>query len=209
MNPNGEPQPDKTEPQEADSITTPALNSSEVPEEPDFSSFSPEHRHLGTGTYWSERDQARFDHAMSGVAPQILASLEAEGDLFGRWSSGIENDMKPGRVSRALFGNWWGRREPLEEKGISAHVLKRDDPNFGLNLRNSMAGARGYKPRQLYIVRGKPVGFGLDGEPVLDPTSIKTVLVVPYTSKVFEENPDIAAEHRREIAEEINRGRAK
>jgi len=161
-------------------------------EEPDLSKYSKEYRKLGTGTYISEYEQARFEYALALVAPEILKAMEeGKGQLFARWSPDIELDKQPEKVSKALFGNWYQQKEPIAEAGISVNNLDRRDKNFGLSLRYSMAGAFGFEPRKLYILRGKPVDHGLDSELVLEPTSIQTVLTVPYESRILKDFPDL------------------
>ncbi len=183
MGPDTESQPTAIAPEDTKS-------EAQASPEPDFSQFSKEWRLLGTGTYWSEYEQARFEHALASVTPNILKAME-DGPLFARWSPDIELDKTPGKVSKAVWGNWMGQKEPLEETGISVSSVDKRDPNLRLNLRYSMAGRYEYEPRKLYIIRGKPVGNGLDGEPVLEPTSMQTVLTVPYESQILEDFPDL------------------
>ena len=159
-------------------------------EEPDFSKYSKRYRTLGPGTYWSEYEQARFDYALSSVAPEILKAIaEGRGQLFARWSPDIELDKTPGKVSRTVNISGTG----MEETGISVYVVDPKKPNFGLDLRYSMAGmaGAGYEKRMLHIITGEPVDIGHDSEWLLKSTSIQEVLTVPYESRILEDFPEL------------------
>jgi len=159
-------------------------------EKPDFSQYSKEYRVLGSGTYWSEYEQARFEHAVASINPEVQKAILEEGPLFARWSPDIELDKAPEKSSQTVAARTLGLK-PIKEPGISVDVIDNKSPNLGLNLRYSMAGRFGYRERKLYIIKGKPISAGFDFEPLLEPTSIEVVTTVPYVSKILDDFPDL------------------
>jgi len=110
--------------------------------------------------------------------------------LFARWSPDIELDKAPGKVSKTVSIRGVGAK-PMDETGISVYVVDPKKPNFGLDRRYDMTGVHGYRPRKLYILRGKPVDIGRDSEWLLESSSIEEILTIPYACNILEDFPEL------------------
>lgn len=143
----------------------------------------------------------------------LAAGREPE-DLYYRWSPDLHKDMQPGRTSGTLFD----RR--VREAGISVNTLDLGLPGLGLNSEYNLSGKstegtahwldtkrrQRFARRSAFLLRGRPVGAGYDGEDVLDPESI--VPLGRISPSVVEQARLLDAEFRKHNQRQVNGGRA-
>lgn len=138
-----------------------------------------------------KNDHATYEHdtkvqkrAEGGELPEFKSLSEIRGaaktagvPLFTRWTPDLSRDMRPGKVSHNLGS------KSLRESGVSAGRLDLSKPHLGIDRQYDLGGMpssrrtwyRGRKkfsPRDLYLLGGKQVGEGIDGEPTLESTSM-------------------------------------